>query len=201
MKNVVIRRTVSEDVRFVPKICQEVHSSALLRGTGIGERPESLYEKKISEGLGVIAINEGNDEVVGFCYLAVWDQGALVSHSSLIVFPAYRGLGISRLIKARAIELGQELYPHADIFGLTTSLTVMKVNSDLGYRPVTYEHLATDEDFWNQCKGCVNYDILQSKNRANCLCTGMKLDRRLIVSRSEAGINQSKKKAGQGSHS
>ena len=200
MKNVVIRRTVSEDVRFVPKICQEVHRSALLRGTGIGERPESLYEKKIIEGLGVIAFNEENNEVAGFCYLAVWDQETLVSHSSLIVFPAYRGFGISRLLKARAIQLGQELFPDADIFGLTTSLTVMKVNSDLGYRPVTYEHLANDDEFWNQCKGCVNYDILQSKKRANCLCTGMKLDRRRILPRSETEANQSQKKAGQGCH-
>ena len=49
----------------------------------------------------------------------------------------------------------------------------MKINSELGYWPVTYSELTQDEDFWSGCKSCVNYDILMSKERKNCLCTAM----------------------------
>src|ERR1700744_1589404 len=52
----------------------------------------------------------------------------------------------------------------------------MKINSDLGYEPVTYSELTQDEDFWAGCKSCVNYDILMSKGRKNCLCTAMLYD-------------------------
>jgi hypothetical protein len=59
---------------------------------------------------------------------------------------------------------------------LTTGLPVMKINSELGYEPVTYSELTQDEDFWAGCKSCVNYDILMSKERKNCLCTAMLYD-------------------------
>src|SRR3569833_425057 len=52
----------------------------------------------------------------------------------------------------------------------------MKINSDLGYEPVTYSELTQDEDFWAGCKSCVNYDILMSKERKNCMCTAMLYD-------------------------
>src|SRR5688500_11946090 len=52
----------------------------------------------------------------------------------------------------------------------------MKINSDLGYEPVTYSELTQDEAFWSGCKSCVNYDILMSKERKNCLCTAMLFD-------------------------
>ena len=52
----------------------------------------------------------------------------------------------------------------------------MKINSDLGYEPVTYSELTQDENFWAGCKSCVNYDILMSKERKNCMCTAMLYD-------------------------
>ena len=52
----------------------------------------------------------------------------------------------------------------------------MKINSELGYEPVTYSELTQDEKFWAGCKSCVNYDILMSKERNNCLCTAMLYD-------------------------
>ena len=52
----------------------------------------------------------------------------------------------------------------------------MKLNSQMGYRPVTFSELTDDEEFWAGCKGCVNYDILQRNNRRMCLCTGMLYD-------------------------
>ena len=52
----------------------------------------------------------------------------------------------------------------------------MKINSDLGYQPVTFSELTDDEEFWKGCSGCVNYEILMSKNRKMCFCTGMLYD-------------------------
>ena len=49
----------------------------------------------------------------------------------------------------------------------------MKINSDLGYKPVIYSELTQDEEFWSGCKSCVNYEILMMKERKNCLCTAM----------------------------
>lgn len=52
----------------------------------------------------------------------------------------------------------------------------MKINHGLGYRPVTFSELTTDDLFWDGCKGCVNYDILMRTERTKCLCTGMLYD-------------------------
>lgn len=52
----------------------------------------------------------------------------------------------------------------------------MKLNSRMGYKPVTFSELTDDEEFWRGCEGCRNYDILQRNNRRMCLCTGMLYD-------------------------
>ena len=52
----------------------------------------------------------------------------------------------------------------------------MKLNSKMGYKPVTFSELTDDEEFWQGCEGCRNYDILQRNNRRMCLCTGMLFD-------------------------
>ena len=52
----------------------------------------------------------------------------------------------------------------------------MKINADLGYRPVTFSELTTDDEFWKGCQSCPNYDILTRNQRSNCLCTAMLLD-------------------------
>jgi len=99
-----------------------------------------------------------------------------VANSGLIVSPAFRKTGVATEIKNKIFALSRKKYPNAKIFGLTTGLAVMKINSDLGYEPVTYSELTTDEEFWKGCKSCVNYDILMSKSRKNCLCTAMLFD-------------------------
>ena len=83
---------------------------------------------------------------------------------------------MAKRIKHAIFELSREKYPEAKIFGLTTGLAVMKINSDLGYEPVTYSELTQDEAFWAGCKSCVNFDILTMKERKNCLCTAMLYD-------------------------
>ena len=90
--------------------------------------------------------------------------------------PAFRKSGFAKNIKKKIFDLSQKLYPGAKLFGLTTGLAVMKINSDLGYEPVTYSELTQDEAFWAGCKSCVNYEILMSKERKNCMCTAMLYD-------------------------
>ena len=113
---------------------------------------------------------------VGFCYIETWSHGEYVANSGLIVTPEFRKSGIAKAIKKRIFNLSREKYPDSKIFGLTTGLAVMKINSELGYEPVTYSELTQDEAFWAGCKSCVNYEILMSKERKNCMCTAMLYD-------------------------
>lgn len=152
-----------------------MESSAKARGTGIAQRTPEYIIEKINEGKAVIAhTNQG--EWVGFCYIEVWEHNKFVANSGLIVAPQFRKTGVAKAIKKKVFELSRQKYPNAKIFGLTTGLAVMKINSDLGYRPVTYAELTNDEQFWAGCKSCVNYDILKSKERKNCMCTAMLFD-------------------------
>jgi hypothetical protein len=129
----------------------------------------------MEEGKAVIALMP-DGTWVGFCYIEAWEHGKYVANSGLIVAPAFRKTGVATEIKHKVFELSRVRYPDAKIFGLTTGLAVMKINSDLGYEPVTYSELTNDEEFWKGCQSCVNYDILMSKGRKNCMCTAMLFD-------------------------
>ncbi|HZI01666.1 MAG TPA: GNAT family N-acetyltransferase, partial [Flavisolibacter sp.] len=167
--NIIIRVATPGDQIFANIITDEMEASAKARGTGIAKRSPDYIMQKIAEGKAVIALTDTN-EWVGFCYIETW-EGEYVANSGLIVSPAFRKSGVAKGIKQRIFQLSREKYPEAKIFGLTTGLAVMKINSDLGYEPVTYSELTQDEKFWAGCKSCVNYDILMSKDRKNCLCT------------------------------
>ena len=173
-QNIIIRVATPDDKRYAKTITDEMESSAKARGTGIAKRTPEYIAQKIDEGKAVIAhTREG--EWVGFCYIKTW-EGEYVANSGLIVAPAFRKSGVAKAIKQRIFQLSREKYPEAKIFGLTTGLAVMKINSELGYEPVTYSELTQDEKFWEGCKSCVNFDILTSKERKNCLCTAMLFD-------------------------
>jgi hypothetical protein len=152
-----------------------MEESAKARGTGIAKRSPAYIEMKMDEGKAVIAVT-ADGTWVGFCYIEAWEHDKYVANSGLIVSPSFRKTGVATEIKRKIFELSRQKYPNAKIFGLTTGLAVMKINSDLGYEPVTYSELTTDEEFWKGCKSCVNYDILMSKGRKNCLCTAMLFD-------------------------
>ncbi|MEP7108341.1 MAG: GNAT family N-acetyltransferase [Ferruginibacter sp.] len=173
--NIIIRVASSGDSHYATPITEEMQSSAQARGTGIAKRSPEYIINKINEGKAVIAVTPGGDWV-GFCYIEAWGHDQFVANSGLIVAPLYRKSGVAKLIKKRIFDLSREKYPTAKIFGLTTGLAVMKINSDLGYEPVTYSELTDDEEFWAGCKSCVNYDILISKERKNCMCTAMLYD-------------------------
>ncbi len=160
-----------EHLMYVSEIQQEMYDSAQRRGTGIAKRSIEYLSKKISEGNAVVATENG--EWVGFCYIETWSHGKFVANSGLIVSPKFRNGGVATQIKQKVFQLSRDKYPDAKVFGLTTGLAVMKINSDLGYKPVIYSELTQDEEFWNGCKNCVNYEILMMKERKNCLCTAM----------------------------
>jgi len=160
---------------FAKIICDEMESSAKARGTGIAKRSPEYIQQKMREGKAVIAFT--TDGVwAGFCYIETWSHGEYVANSGLIVSPSFRKSGLAKQIKKKIFELSRKTYPDAKIFGLTTGLAVMKINSELGYEPVTYSELTQDENFWAGCKSCVNYEILMSKERKNCMCTAMLYD-------------------------
>jgi hypothetical protein len=173
-QQIIVRVATSEDKTYAIIITDEMESSAKARGTGIAKRSPEYVARKMDEGKAVIALTP-NGTWVGFCYIETW-EGEYVANSGLIVAPDFRKSGIAKQIKERIFKLSREKYPEAKIFGLTTGLAVMKINSDLGYEPVTYSELTKDEKFWEGCKSCVNYDILTMKERKNCLCTAMLYD-------------------------
>ena len=173
--SIIIRAAISTDVQYATTITAEMESSAMARGTGIAKRSSDYIAQKIAEGKAVIALTPDGDWV-GFCYIEAWGHDGFVANSGLIVAPAYRKSGVAKKIKEKIFQLSRKKYPAAKIFGLTTGLAVMKINSDLGYEPVTYSELTDDDQFWAGCKSCVNYDILMSKDRKNCMCTAMLYD-------------------------
>jgi hypothetical protein len=164
-----------QHVTFAETICDEMAESAKARGTGIAKRSPEYISNKMLEGKAVIALHQ-DGTWAGFCYIETWGHGDFVANSGLIVNPIYRKAGLAKAIKTKIFELSREKYEHSKIFGLTTGLAVMKINSDLGYEPVTYSELTQDENFWKGCQSCVNYDILMSKGRQNCMCTAMLYD-------------------------
>lgn len=155
-------------------ICDTISDSAKIRGTGIAKRTPEYVITKMENGNAVIAL-EG-DKFAGFCYIEAWSHGKFVANSGLIVHPDYRGGGLARSIKEVIFEHSRKKYPDAKIFGITTGLAVMKINSDLGYKPVTFSELTDDPTFWKGCQTCRNYDVLQRTDQKMCLCTGMLYD-------------------------
>ena len=160
---------------YVDSIIELIAESAKARGTGIAQRSADYILQKIKEGKAVIALSE-NDDLAGFCYMETWANKKFVANSGLVIAPQFRNNGLAKKVKKKAFELSLEKYPNAKLFGLTTSLAVMKINSDLGYQPVTFSELTEDEKFWEGCQSCVNYDILTRTNKKHCLCTGMLYD-------------------------
>ncbi len=171
----IVQIANEDHLHYAETICAAMEESAKMRGTGIAKRSPVYLMEKMIEGKAIIATNVAGDWV-GFCYIETWEHGKFVANSGLIVHPDFRQSGIAKAIKSKAFELSRAKYPQAKIVGITTSLAVMKINSDLGYEPVTFNELPVEDAFWKGCASCVNYDVLTRTNRKNCLCTGMLYD-------------------------
>jgi len=174
LKKITIEIAHAGHVKYVDTINDTIDAAAKQRGTGIARRTHEYLATKMQEGKAIIALD--GEEFAGFCYIESWGTARYVANSGLIVRDEYRGIGLAKAIKKKAFELSRKKFPEAKLFGLTTGLAVMKINHSLGYRPVTYSELTDDDAFWNGCRGCVNYDILERTNRTKCLCTGMLYD-------------------------
>ncbi len=177
MDNISFQITVANPSHKVysTQITDEMENSAKARGTGIAKRTPAYVETKMDEGKAVIALTT-DGKWAGFCYIEAWGHGKYVANSGLIVSPEFRKYGLARKIKNEVFKLSRIKYPDSNIFGLTTGAAVMKINSELGYIPVSYSDLTDDNEFWKGCQSCINYEILISKNRQNCLCTAMLYD-------------------------
>lgn len=158
-------------------ICKEMEKSAKKRGTGISRRDPEDIKQVMREGRGIIALDE-HGNWAGFSYLQGWgkDNKEFVSNSGLIVSPNARGAGLAKRIKKKVFYLSRAKFPNAKVFSITTGASVMKMNSKLGFKPVTYSNLPQDDEFWAGCKSCPNYDTLKQKKRKMCFCTAMMFD-------------------------
>jgi hypothetical protein len=172
VEDIIVRRAVEEDGRFAKIIVAEMEASAIIRGSGIAKRSPGSIIQKIKEGKAVIAVTN-NNTWAGFSYIEIWANGEFVSNSGLIVAPAYRGFGVARAIKEKIFTLSREMYPQSKIFSITTGLAIMKMNASLGFETVTFNEITHEKKFWQGCKSCVNYNILEGKHYKNCLCTSM----------------------------
>ena len=162
-------------IGYVDEILETINRAAKVRGTGIAKRSPEYVSQKMRERKAVIALTKSG-EFAGFSYIESWSRKEFVANSGLIVADRFRGKGVASRIKRRIFELSREMFPQAKIFSLTTGAAVMKMNSELGYRPVTFDQLTDDEAFWRGCESCVNYDILQRNGGHKCLCTGLLYD-------------------------
>jgi len=160
--------------KYVDTILSTIEAAAKVRGTGIAKRSPDYVKQKITEEKAIIAL--AGDEFAGFCYIETWGDKKYVANSGLIVPDKFRGQGLAKKIKKFSFDLSREKFPDAKLFGLTSGAAVMKINTGLGYVPVTFADLTDDDAFWRGCEGCVNFDVLARTNRRYCICTAMLYD-------------------------
>ena len=161
MEEVKVMVADESHIKYIDTILTTIAEAAKKRGSGIAKRsPEYVATKKFA----------------GFSYIETWGNKHYVTTSGLIVHPDFRGLGLAKRIKNLTFTLARQRWPHAKIFSLTSGSAVMKMNTQLGYLPVTFADLTDDESFWRGCEGCINVDVLHRTNRKYCICTAMLFD-------------------------
>ena len=174
MKPFTISVAAEAHLPYAVDVVKALEDASKAKGTGLATRSLEYIQAKISEGKAVIALY--GERFAGFCYIESWEHERYVATSGLIVLPEYRGHGLAGAIKKAAFHLARRKFPTAKMFGLTTSLAVMKINSSLGFVPVTFTELTSDQAFWKGCESCQYFDVLQRSGNKNCLCTGMIFD-------------------------
>lgn len=161
--------------KYAEKIVEMMEGSSNERGTVLAIRTPEYIKDKMENHKAIIALDE-DGTIAGFSYIETWSHTKFVANSGLIVAAPYRRSGLARRIKKRIFELSREMYPYAKIFSITTQLAVMKINTELGFKPVSFSELTSENEFWEGCYGCPNYDILQRNDCKICLCTALLYD-------------------------
>lgn len=174
MNEIVVEIADKQHEKYVETILKTIEDAAKVRGTGIAKRSPEYILTKMREAKAVIALEGEN--FAGFSYIETWGNKTYVTTSGLIVHPNYRGMGLAKRIKDMTFSLARTRWPHAKIFSLTSGAAVMAMNTQLGYKPVTFADLTDDEAFWRGCEGCCNVDVLKRTDRKYCICTGMLFD-------------------------
>jgi hypothetical protein len=174
MNNIKVVVADASHEKYVDTILETISNAAKVRGTGIAKRTHEYLVTKMKETKAVIALD--GDKFAGFSYIETWGNKHYVTTSGLIVHPDYRGLGVAKRIKNLTFTLARKRWPKAKIFSLTSGSAVMKMNTQLGYHPVTFNDLTDDNAFWRGCEGCVNVDVLHRTDRRYCICTAMLYD-------------------------
>ena len=174
MNEVRIEVAGEQHLKYIDEILETIESAAKVRGTGIAKRKPEYVAKKMMEAKAVIALQ--GETFAGFSYIETWENKQYVTTSGLIVHPDFRGQGLAKRIKDVTFTLARLRWPHAKIFSLTSGAAVMKMNTALGYKTVTFADLTEDESFWKGCEGCINVDVLKRTGRKYCICTAMLYD-------------------------
>ena len=174
MEEIKVMVADESHIKYVDIILETIAEAAKVRGTGIAKRSPEYVATNMKETKAVIALQ--GDKFAGFSYIETWGNKQYVTTSGLIVHPDFRGLGLAKKIKNVTFTLARKRWPHAKIFSLTSGSAVMKMNTQLGYLPVTFNDLTDDESFWRGCEGCINADVLHRTNRRYCICTAMLFD-------------------------
>ena len=174
MEEIKVMVADESHIKYVETILQTIADDAKVRGTGIAKRSPEYVATKMREAKAVIALQ--GEKFAGFSYIETWGNKHYVTTSGLIVHPDFRGLGLAKRIKNVTFTLARKRWPNAKIFSLTSGSAVMKMNTQLGYHPVTFADLTDDESFWKGCEGCVNHDVLARTGQKYCICTAMLFD-------------------------
>ena len=163
MEEISVMVADSSHEKYIDTILKTIEEAAKVRGTGIAKRSHDYIATKMREAKAVIAL--AGDRFAGFSYIETWGNRQYVTTSGLIVHPDFRGQGVARRIKDMTFTLARTRWPHAKIFSLTSGAAVMQMNTQLGYKPVTFAELTDDEAFWQGCEGCINVDVLHRTGR------------------------------------
>ena len=166
---------------YIDTILETINASAKKRGSGIATRTHEYLLGKMRERKAIIALAGKEKEFAGFCYIESWGNKQYVANSGLIVVEKFRNHHLATRIKEAAFTLSRLRWPNAKLFGLTSQAAVMKINTRLGYVPVTFAQLTDDEAFWAGCgtpedPHCINCDVLARTGRKYCICTAMLYD-------------------------
>lgn len=158
-------------IPYIKDILAAIYEASKVKGNSIVMRDPDYLAVKMKEGKAVIALS--GDDFAGFCYIECWQDEQFVANSGLIVKPEYRGQHLATRIKEKIFEVSRTMFPNVCIFSITKSQAVIKMNTALGFRQVSYDQLTTDPKFWKGCDTCPHFQELLSNGYKSCQCTGL----------------------------